>query len=418
MKLYTILLMGLLLPVFAGAAYNATQVLLNTDTGFTINNFIQTPDRIYPGDQVRLGMSFHTTKLSATDVSAMASTPFLATSSEYSFGAMQKDAAKPLTISFTVPTTTKPGTYPVYLYAGDANTPQKQVAIIQTVVNAQVSQGVLMAEVRPREAVQTGKTAVVNIEVTNTGNIDARDVIIELTNKSAVFTAIESNRKYVPIVAHGKTETIPFTIGVAASASPGYYPLTVGMQYAVDNVAQPAIQQDLGVRVDANPSLLITTDQQYNSDGTVALSLNIANVGDTAVRGVYVKATSPNARIIGANDKFIGTLNLDDSSTIALTLSPRPNNTPDNPTSVDVMVSFKDPVNVEHTINETLALDPTNVLAGAGSAARGAPASQRFNMHGGNRGFLGLDLFQWGGMITVLAAAGFFGYRWYKRRKK
>lgn len=179
-------------------------------------------------------------------------------------------------------------------------------------------------------------------------------------------------------------------------------------------MAQPAISQSLGVKVDANTALLVTSDQQTNSDGTITVSLNIANVGDTAVRSVYAKASSRNARFVGANDKFVGTLNLDDSTTLALTVAAPRQNATQAPPVINVAVSYKDPINQEHVVNQEISLGGSN----GGSNGFPASAAQNTRFGRGQQGlYFGFSLIQWGAAALCLVVA-FFGYRWYNKRKK
>lgn len=420
-KVKTIILVLLLaLPSLALAAFNVTQVQQGTDSGFGISNLIQTPDRVYPGDQVSISMSFFTTKQGgASNVIVTPTLSLLATTKVFTLGDLQKNVPETVSFTFTVPTTTKPGTYPTYVYASDANSPQKQVALFQLAINEPAATGLIMAKVAEATPLKTGKSSTVNLELTNTGALDATDVILQVnTSSSATFTALDTDRKYVEKIEAGKTVTIPVAIGVSASATPGYYPLTTYVTYNIDKKAQTPVQQNLGVRVDASPQLLVTSDQQATDSG-ITVTLNIANVGDTAVRGVYVKASSQGFRITSASDKFIGTLNLDDSSTMALTLSPRgpagqQNAQPEQ--TVEVTVSYKDPVNEEHTVKNVITIQPSAPPGALGTSATGANA--RFRRPGQASGFLGLDLIQWAGVIVGAIVIGFLAFRWYKRRKK
>lgn len=221
----------------------------------------------------------------------------------------------------------------------------------------------------------------------------------------------------------GETAQVPFLVGVAADATPGFYPLALVVDYSVDNAIQPEIQQNLGLKVEANPQLLITSDfgaastTSSSSTGGSLLTMTVANVGDTAVRGVYMKASSSYFRIIGASDKFIGTLNLDDSSTMSLTLVPQArvgNATSQGEPAVTVFVSYKDPLNQEHIVEQSIPvqLDAASALQGQASSN----GSQRFLRQQQDQGFLGVSWMMWGGAVAVLALAA--GYWWFRMRKK
>lgn len=425
MNMKSILLLSLLFSVFACAAFTPTRLMSSSSSSFVVSDLVQSPDRVFPGDSVNLKLSFSTTKPSASSVLVTANVPFLTTSSTFSFGEIAKGEKRILSLAFTVPEDTKAGTYSIYLYAQDSVTPQQEVAKVQFIVNEPSLSGLLIASASYENAVNTGDTVPITILLNNTGLLDAEDVTVEL-NKSDVFTPLQYDRKYVEKVGAGKSVEIPFTVGVDATASSGFYALIVNIRYNVDKVLQPSIQQDLGIKVEAVAQILVTADVQRSQTGSV-VSLSIANVGDTAVRGVYIVASSDDFRISGSSKKFIGTLNLDDSSTMSLDLTPLPRASEEP--SVKVTMSYKDPLNQEHVIEQQVP-----VVFGAGPQQSSAPsssvsgqpasgqlpdatASQRF-VRNRAQGFLGLDLIQWGAIIVVLAIAGFFAYRHFKGGRK
>ena len=402
------------------ASFNTTQLVVGTESGYGISNFAQAPDRIFPQDQVVLKMDFFTTKAEgATDVIVTTNTPFLSTDSAYSFGNLKQDEIRSVTLSFTVPSTTKAGTYTIYVYAKDANSPQKEVARIELVVNEPTFPGLLVANARSNAPIRTGGNSIIDVSLTNTGVLDAEDISVDIaSNESKPFTPLEYDRKYVQKIAGGETVTIPFSVGVSSDASPGFYPLTVNINYQVDKVSQPTLKQKLGLKVESNAELLLTSDQSQAADGSTTLALTLANVGDTAVRGVYVKASSKDFRIQGASDKFIGTLNLDDSSNVALSLSPLQGKVQG---IVTVLLSYKDALNQDHSSTQDINVGFSGGFQGNSTAGQ-TPAGgggQRFIRQRGDQGiFLGLNLLQLGLAAVLLLVVGFFGFKWYKGRKK
>lgn len=395
------------------AAFNVTQIMVSKNTGYGFSDVIQTPDRVYPGDEVSLRFSVYTSRdEGARNVVVTPNTPFLTTTTVFSLGNIAKNDLQAELLSFTVPTGTKAGTYPIYFYATDAATPQQLIGQYQIVVNEPTVANRLLAEAKFEEPVNAGDSAKLDIVITNKDPLEASNVIVEVRpDADNVFTPLGTDRKYVEAIPAGASVRVPFDIGISAGATPGYYQLPITIQYEVDQVVQPKINQSLGIPVQAKPELLLTVDAATGTaSGGNSITLTVANVGDTPVRGVYIRTASRSFRISGASDKFIGTLNLDDSSTMAITLQPR--GPASNDSTLDVTVTYKDPNNQEHTLSRSIPVPANELAAGAnGNAAIGT----RFRPS--PRGFLGIDFVGWAVIVIVLVVGGFFGYRWYQKRK-
>jgi uncharacterized membrane protein len=429
-------------PALANAVFNVTAVQTSLESDFRISDWQQAPDRVFPGDEVNLKMSLSTVRTEGvSDVLTTVLTPFDEITSTTKIDHLSYNEKKTISRVFTVPVGTKPGTYLIYVYASASSIPQQEVARIPLIVSEPSVRDLLLAQAAYNESVHTGDSTTISINLTNTGVLDAEDVYVQLVlNASGPFTPLEYDRKYVKKIKADETIQVPFLVGVEADASPGFYSLTVSIRYSVDKAVQPTIQQNLGLKVEANQELLVTSDfgtgtastsGTAGASGGTLLTLTVANVGDTAVRGVYVKASSDYYRIIGASDKFIGTLNLDDSSTMSLTLVPRGASAAggaafggrgnatlggagSEPT-VTVLVSYKDPLNQERVIKQVIPLQ-VDSLAGGASGTQASASGQRFVRPQQNQGFLGISWIYWGGGAAVLVVL--VAFWWFKKRKK
>jgi len=403
----------------ACAAFNVTAIRSSQESDFRIVDVTQIPDRVFPGDEVNLKMSLYTTKTGGvSNVVVTVITPFDDITSTTTFDSVISGEKKTVTRDFTVSAGTKPGTYFVYAYASASSIPQQEVVRIPITVYEPSVIDMLFAEVEGNETVRTGAAAPVVVKLTNTGVLDAEDVVVKIIlNTSSPFTPLEYDRRYVDRVEAGKTVEVPFLIGIQADASPGFYPLVVNIQYSVDNAVQPTIQQNIGLKVQANSQLLVTSDLGSGSSSSTLLTLTIANVGDTALRGVYVTASGNGVRITGVSDKFVGTLNLDDSTTMALNfvLSGRVADGASAP-SITVLVSYKDPLNQESVLKQVIPLQANSTAAGAQGPQAVSTSGQRFVRPGQDSGFLGVGWLQWG-LSALIVASGIL-YWWFKLRKK
>jgi len=419
------------------AQYAPAQVAHNPDSAYGITGLQITPDRIYPGDQV--SVSFMVAPISGSFSHAIVTTsaPFTTNTVNVHFDQLSSSNPQRISLAMDITNDTKAGTYPLYISVSDDKNPAKIAATISIEINAPAQTSLLTASASPEKPVIAGSEIPVSIAITNTGAIDARDVTVALADSSSTFIPLGTDRKYVGTVKAGGSVTVPFTLGVDASAAPGYKALTAKVDYTLDNLQQPQIQQQLGLTIESTPSLVVTSDQTTNADGSVALAVTVANAGDTAVRGLYATVASRDYRVVGTASKFIGVLNLDDSSTVTFNLvqiaatgaqnfsgGARPfqagaqnfsggARAADNRTaasSVNLHLSFKDPLNQEHTIDQVIQV---------GGATGAAAARTALNRQNGGFKFLGIDWTIWVGAIVVLAV-GYFAYRKYKagREKK
>ncbi len=97
---------------------------------------------------------------------------------------------------------------------------------------------------------------------------------------------------------------------------------------------------------------------------------------------------------------------------MAINLQPR--GPASNDSTLDVVITYKDPNNQEHTLRQSIPVSAGDFAAG-GAANGNTPNGARFRT--GSRGPLGIDPIGWGVIAIVLIVGGFFGYRWYKKRK-
>jgi hypothetical protein len=407
----------------AFAAFNLTSNVISTSSDFSISGLQQTPDRVYPGDEVRLRFYFQNVQRDSANVVLNVLSPFPPQTHAYVIGILARGEQKEVVFDFEVPATAQPGNYLVFVYAIDYGGGQAEVARIPLVVNeASLSNG-LIASISSLAEVHVGDSVEIPVLIRDVGS-PAEDVIVQMLNSSSVLMPIGSDRFYIPSINANGTTEVRFRVGVSASATPGFYPLPLRITYKVDKVVQPSISQSLGLKVDAESDLLITSEtaQPYAvANSQTALSISIVNVGDTPVRGVYAVASSEDFRFGSASDKFVGTLNLDDSATMDLTISPaRQLSAGEYP--VTIKVSYKDALNTLHV--QTQAVNVRVLSGGTGAQAGGLQAqaagisgTQRFGRSSQELSVFGIPVL-YIIVAVVIAGAAYGVYRWRKRRRK
>ncbi len=423
----------LLLGSAPAVTYNLTNAGYYPTADFEVKNLVQMPDRVYPGDQVRLQFTVEN-KRAGGSISAQltALVPFLGDKLTYLLGSMAQGASKSVNVDFEVPTGTKPGSYEIFLFVVDDMRSQTQVGGIPLVINEPQQGSVLVAKINPVGDAFAGDSRKIAVEMENYGSLAATDVVVQMQySTSNSIWPIENDRMYIAsIPANGRAE-VEFDIGISASATPAYYPVTLVINYKMDKLGQTAITQTASLKVLAKTNLLITSagaTASSDSTGGSTLAITIANTGDTAVRSVYAIASSDDFSISGIPDQFIGTLNQDDSSSMSVAITPKRTGMPANPSAapgtgfqqgtptggkVNIKVTYKDAMNIEHTQIQSI-----QVSAGAASSAgtTGVGSTQRFGRQQQGFRIFGIDWWMIAGAIVLLVGA-FFGYKWMKRKE-
>ncbi len=424
-------------PSAQAVTFNVTHPGVFTSAGFTVTDLLQTPDRIYPGDEMQLRFFVKSTNPGvANNVDVIALSP-LTSEKDYALGDMAQGESQAVTVDFTIPNSTKPGQYYVFLYVTtQAGNEKSQIGEVPITINEPVSSNALLASVSSGVNAYAGESVTVPVEIRNVGSLPAEDVIVQMQfSSSNAIIPVGADRIFLSSIDASSSATANFTIGVNAGADPGYYPITLLISYKVDKVLQPTINQTIGLKTLAKTGLLVTADTV--SGGTTTqpyLSITVANVGDTAVRGVTVSVSSDDFTFSGGSEKFIGTLNLDDSATASVTLTAktggnagiRGNATGGAAASagsfangsagqVTVKVTYKDSLNVEHSQEKTV--DARQAFAAAAASGQTTTQSNGFSSRRSQTfNILGLEPLQWVIVILALILA-FFGYKWYKKRK-
>lgn len=392
------------------ATFNVTRSGGFADSGFQIMDLVQTPDRAFPGDEVQMKFTLKLTGANPAASSVLnILAPFFVERKDYVLGDLLPGDEKPITVDFTIPNETKAGSYYVFAYVSTRSAGQSQIGEIPLTINEPTLSNALVATVQSASDLYAGSAVDVPVRIFNVGSLTATDVVVQMQlGTNSPLTPVGSDRQYTASIAPNSSADVVFTIGASSGTAPGFYPMNLVISYKVDKALQPSITQNVGIMTQAKTGLRLTSDTS-SVNGQMTVTVTIANTGDTAVRAVYVSATSQDYIIVGSPDKFIGTLNLDDSSTVTLTVVPRGNST----RPLNVKLSYKDDLNVEHVQNEQVPVRGN----GGGTGQASGFANQQFGRR--NQGFnvFGLQPLEIGVIIVALIGA-FFAYKWYKRRKK
>ena len=344
----------------------------------------------------------------------------LAGINQQSIGEIASNTSKTVSVNLISSSLTASGKYtiPIVVSYQDAlqNTVSQTVYIGPVTVSDSSTQ--FRIDLVPVTSTEIGSEAEFRLTLENTGE-SATSAIIDL-NQSSVFTPIGVSRIYFDYIGSGENATKIVKLGIGATALAGYYnlPLTItanGKTYV----------QNIGVPVQATSELAITSDTQpqFVTAGTngVKVLVQIANVGNTPIRSVYASTQSTDGfNVVGASDKLVGTLNIDDFTTFQFTINVRNQAVPGKYT-IPVTINFKDSENKPHTVIKDVAIEVYssdmatrfNDAATAGAMTNGAAGAARRN-GGVLFGFSWLQII----LVMVVLAGAYFGYKKWKAGKK
>jgi hypothetical protein len=195
-------------------------------------------------------------------------------------------------------------------------------------------------------------------------------------NTTSVFTPLGAQRLYFSDVPAGGSRSMNLSVGVSATQSAGYYTLPIKL---TPNAGQ-AVSYNMGISVAATPEITVTLD----TSGSTPL-VQVANTGNSQIRSVYASAKASGSQ--AAIESFMGTLNVDDSSSLSLGSS-------SSGKSIAVEIRFRDSNNLEHTVQKTLdAVAGNSSFVQSGRNQSGAAAAANSgNFQGRSNNPLGMLL--------------------------
>jgi len=188
--------------------------------------------------------------------------------------------------------------------------------------------------------------------ITNIGNSNAYSARITVSSDSPYFTSLGTSERYFELIPSNSKEQMEFNIGLSGSTPAGYYSLLITVSYLnVNGETQPPIQKQVGVEVSGSPQISITPNTNpspISAGGTYALSLQFSNTGTINIRALSTYASSDDFEILSSPDNYIGSLNLDDYSTVTYTIHPNNNLKPGN-YPIHISMKYRDAYNVIHS---------------------------------------------------------------------
>ena len=330
---------------------------------------------------------------------------------QQSVGSIPQNGTASVLLSLVSSSDAKTGTYSipvVFSYQDAISQPTEETIYLGPihVLDRSTQYGITL---EPLESVEIGAQVPFRLTIENLGSSPMSGTLD--INATSTFTPIGVQRIYFDSVEPGKSVSKEIVLGVLSTQSAGYYTLPL----TLTPFGGAAATYNAGIFVQATPEITVNLD-------STSSSVQIANTGNCQVRSVYASATSNGQK----SESFIGTLNVDDFATLSLlTGSGR---------SVDVVISYRDSNNAQHTISETLETTGNSSFAGqgnrttAGAGSTNAIGSQQRNPLGflfgqGGRSATGTTSSGFGLLpiaigVVIVAGVGYFAYKKYWKGKK
>lgn len=364
---------------------------------------------IFPGESFTLELEFRNKGGSVSNVvlSSLSNSSFFITGTAYrNIGDIPSNSTKNVSLLLQSSSSASAGRQMVPLLLSYEDTLHNTVTeTINVGPVAVLGTQALKVTLVPVSSVEIGSEAEFVLTVENRGS-NVESAVIEIAPTS-VFTPIGSSKMYFNQIQPGENKTQTVHLGVGATAAAGYYNLYLNITSSSGTASEV-----VGVSVQATPELTISEDvAAIPLGGEGKMAIKIANTGNSAIRSVYVTASSKDLQVTSSQSQFIGTLNVDDYFTYQPTVSAPARLSPGRYT-VEIAVSFKDAMNQERTIRKEVS-----VQVGGAALQNAGSIGNRTRAGGGFRVF-GVDVIPIVELIVVLAVLYFVAPRVYRKFKE
>ncbi|VVB73875.1 Uncharacterised protein [uncultured archaeon] len=265
----------------------------------------------------------------------------------------------------------------------------------------------------PISDAEVGSTLRLNVTISNNGHEDEPDVSVEPQSSAYIIPIGSTSVSFDTIPARGQASRTVL-LGIDPLASSGYYSIPLKVRLGTGQ----SFNTSVGVLVSAASQLSVTsetTPATVAPGGSTSLTVKMSNVGDSAIRSVIVALSSDTVTISSGAETFLGTLNVDDTSSAVATVRASSSSKPED-NAITATITFKDSNNQEHKVEKTLHLAMSS--AGAASATPSGAVSGTngsYPSRSSSQGLMGLLPYAIGAIAVIVAA--FFGYKWWKGKK-
>jgi len=215
------------------------------------------------------------------------------------------------------------------------------------------------------------------IIIRNTGSNELKNFKVALPQESKFFTPLDFTEKTLDSIKPGETKSIEFIVGISTNIAAQVYALPLDITFQTRSGSE-SVTKSVGIKVGGAPALsayissnpaVITNDNRPSS-----ISIQVSNTGNSALRALSVRATASELDILSPADAFIGTLSLDDYSTVQYDAIVKKGVQPGK-YAIELELAYKDAYNEPHTEEKLVQYEifPGDIAALAGKQNGGNP---------------------------------------------
>lgn len=387
-------------------------ITVSSSITFQVSSIEVEQGQITPGDAFTVAAVITNTGGQAKNVRLTSS------STEFTFSGSSQillgDAAGGQNSSVRIPliasSSLSPGVYTVPItvtYEDGLGATQTSILSISPVSISKRSSYISVSMSPGTSRILPGQKVTVTVNLTNVGTEEARFVKVTLAANGSAFVLLNSGEKYVSSIPVGGTQSVTFDLGVNAATPAGFYPVLLYVAFSDSRgVSQTPLSQYAGLDVAGVTSLDVissTSPSLVTAGSKYSLSLQVSNIGTSQLKSVRVQAAGDGLfELLGSPYSYIGTLNVDDYSTVTYPVLVHGSVEPGAHT-FDVTLTYRDADNVERSVvkQATLYVVSPEVAAAANGAGMG-----------------GINYYLVCPVVLVLGVAAYFGYKRFFGRKK
>jgi len=260
-----------------------------------------------------------------------------------------------------------------------------------------------------------GKKTVLNIELENMADSLLKDIKISLNLIAVLQTATSitynelpfstfgtTNQQVIKNIGAGKTKTVEFTLIPDPDAASDVYKIPITIEYSDELGTNYSKSEVISVIVGDEPILepMIDSTSIYMKGQAGEVDISFVNKGTTDVKLLDVELKeSDYVKVISSPKVYLGNIDSDDYEVAEFKVYV--NDLDDSRVPLIINYNYLDPTNNKYEKQETLYIDIYSKneakkygLDGAGSSSGGIFA------------------------VIIIIVVGYFGYRWWKKRKK
>ena len=251
------------------------------------------------------------------------------------------------------------------------------------------------------DEVEPGEVFDISIEIENVYEFDTENINLRLDLSNVPFAPFQSSsEEFLDKLDEGDEEDFEFKLIALPEAESGIYKIPVEITYEDEDGKNLSKSELISVIVNSAPELKVSLEDSviFIKGQENIFSIRIVNSGLADVKFVYLKASEVNGvDFISETEQYIGDIDSDDFDSVEYQIRIDRNLGSDK-IRIPIILKFKDSTNKEFTETKNIEF---NVYTLKEAQEKGLVAKPTYTLY----------------LIVGVVVIGFFGYRFYKKRK-